>query len=501
MPPSGGRPELATCGLTGLLAALVLAACAPTGPRPAPTQLVAGETFVPRESVGPIHTPDPGPSGIVGPGLTFGPLPTPDGPLTPTEIVPGTVDRSTMAVTATYRVYAAITVRTGALEVTTRIQVRNDSGDGIDRLELNTIAARLGAIDVHAASVDDVPVTVAVADQTLTVPLGGILPDGASATVSVAYRATLRRGVTDSDWMFSRSGGTLALYRWIPWVSVALPFDRPNSGAPFVTASSPQVTVEILTDIPMVLAAPAANVDEFPAGNGLDWSFTVTDVRDVSIVLAPDFRVTRAKAGEIPIRAYTRPGGLSGRQLADLAAAAIATEAKQLGVAYPGTTLVVVQTPGGVALESPGLVWIPRALDSRNRTYAVYQGAAHQWFYGLVGNDQRAEPFADEAPADLLARTVLGTLRASRCGGENLDDPITGYSRACYYEVVFVQGGALLDDVRRQMGTARFWPALAGYVEAHRLGLGGTKALLEALRAASEVDLLPLLAPRFPSLY
>jgi hypothetical protein len=251
----------------------------------------------------------------------------------------------------------------------------------------------------------------------------------------------------------------------------------------------------------MVLAAPAAKVDKFPAGAGLDWSFTVQDVRDVSVVLAPDFRVTRGEAGGIPIRAYTRPGGLSGGQLADLAAAAIATEAKQLGVAYPGTTLVVVQTPSGVALESPGLVWIPRALDSRNRTYAVYQGAAHQWFYGLVGNDQRAEPFADEAPADLLARTVLGTLRASRCGRENLDGPITAYSRACYYEVVFVQGGALLDEVRRRMGTDRFWPALAGYVEANRLGIGGTKALLEALRAASSVDLLPLLAPRFPSLY
>ena len=475
---------------------MVLTACAPTTPRPALTQQVAGETDVPGTSGDDLPTSNPGPSGIVDPGATFEPLPTTEGPATPTAIVPGAVNRASMAVTATYRVTAAISVGSGGLDVTTRIQVRNDSGDGIDRLELNTIAARLGGIEVYAASVDDVPVTVAVGDQTLVVPLGGVLPDGASATVSVAYRATLRKSVTDSDWMFSRSGGTLTLYRWIPWVSVALPFDRPNSGVPFVTPSSPQVDVEILTDAPMVLAAPAAKVDEFPAGNGLDWSFTVRDVRDVSVVLAPDFRVTRAEARGIPIRAYTRPGGLSGRQLADLAAAAIATEAKQLGVAYPGTTLVVVQTPAGVGLESPGLVWIPRGLDSRNRTYAVYQG-----IYGLVGNDQRAEPFADEAPADLLARTVLGTLRASRCGRENLDDPITGYSQACYYEVVFVQGGALLDDIRRRMGTARFWSALAAYVQANRLDFGGTLALLEALRDASSVDLRPLLAPRFPSLY
>jgi hypothetical protein len=463
-----------------------------------PTQLVAAETYVPGPSGdGAVGSPDPGPSGIVDPGETAAPAET----TTPSSIVPGVVDRSTLEITATYRVNAAITVRAGALDVTTRIQVRNDSDAGIDRVELNTIAARLGGIRVHAATVDDVPVTVGVRDQTLTVPLGGVLPAGSTAVVSIAFRATLRKGLSGSDWMFSRSGGTLALYRWIPWVSEAIPFDRPNDGEPFLTVSSPQVDVELLTDEPMVLAAPSADVDEFAAGSGLAWSFTARNVRDVSIVLAPDFRVARASAGGIPIRAFTRPGGLSGRQLADMAAAAISTEADRLGVAYPEATLVVVETPAGSGLESPGLLWVPRRLDTRNRTYAVYQGVAHQWFYGLVGNDQQAEPFADEAPADLLARTVLGTLRASNCGRDTLDDAVTAYSRGCYREVVAVQGGRLLDDVRRRMGTNRFWAAMRAYVEANHNGIAGTKALLDALQAGSPVDLLPLLRSRFPRLY
>jgi hypothetical protein len=422
--------------------------------------------------------------------------------LPPTSIVPGTVDRTSLAVTATYHVNAAITVTTGALDVTTRIQVRNDSGEGIDRLELNTIAARLGGMRAYAASVDAVPTTVAVHDQTLTVPLGGVLPDGSSATVSIAYRATLRPGLSGSDWMFSRSGGTLALYRWIPWLSAATPFDRPNDGQPFVTVSSPQVDVELLADEPMVLAAPSADVDEFTADSGLAWTFSVQNVRDVSVVLAPDFRMARATADGIPIRAFSRPGGTSSRRLADLAAAAIRSESDRLGMGYPGAALVVVETPGsGSGIESPGLLWVPRRLDTRNRTYAVYQGVAHQWFYGLVGNDQQAEPFADEAPADLLARTVLGTLRASRCGRDTLDDAITAYSRSCYREVMFVQGGRLLDDVRRRMGTDRFWATLRTYIDANRNGIAGTRPLLQALRDASPVDLLPLLRPRFPSLY
>ena len=99
------------------------------------------------------------------------------------------------------------------------------------------------------------------------------------------------------------------------------------------------------------------------------------------------------------------------------------------------------------------------------------------------------------------SKYTCATLRASTCGRDRLDDPVTAYSRNCYREVVSVQGGRLLDDVRRKMGTATFWAALRAYLSANRDGIAGTKTLLDALRGASSVDLLPLLRPRFPSLY
>lgn len=472
---------------------------------PAATQAVAGHTSAPSAgAVPPRFTSGPEVDPIVEPGPTAAPTARPvetAGPGPVTSIVPGEVDRSSLDVRATYRVTAAITVSTGALDVTTRIEARNESGDGIDRLELNTIAARLGKAKITHASVDDRAVKVRVRDQTLIVPLGGVLPDGATTIVSVAYRATLRPGSTGSDWMFSRANGTLALYRWIPWISEAKPFDRPNIGDPFVTPTSPRVDVEILTDDRMVLAAPAADVEKFTAGPGNAWSFTVQDVRDVSVVLAPDFQVTRGEVDGVPILVYTRPRGLSGLQLLDLASAAVELESRQLGLDYPWTTLAVVETEAGPALESPGLVWIPDDFTPLNRTYAVYHTIAQQWFYGLVGSDQRAEPFAEEAPADLLARTALGTLRASRCPRQSLDGTIGAYSRTCYYEVVFVQGGLLLDELRRRIGTNRFWAAMRGYVEDNRLGIGGTRMLLEALRDATDANLLPVLRGRFPNLY
>jgi len=257
------------------------------------------------------------------------------------------------------------------------------------------------------------------------------------------------------------------------------------------------VRVRVTTDVDMILASPGAD----PTLDGRTWTFEVTDVRDVAVVLAPDFEVTTADAGGIPIRVYTRPGGLAADVVATQAARAIGREGDRLGVPYPWSAFTVAETAGGYGMEAPGLIWIPRGTASANLPYLVHHETAHQWFYGLVGNDQQAEPFADEAAADLLARTVLGGLRGSRCERAPLDRSIVAYSQGCYYEIVYIQGGNVLDDLREAMGTDRFWTALHDYVEAHRDGLGGTRQLLETLRAASPVDLLPTLQARFPDLY
>jgi hypothetical protein len=486
MQRSRGRSVLA------VVVGLALSACSPTPSRaPQATTLVAAQTDAP---------PPPSPS----PGSTdAAPLPseTP-GEAPASGIVAGSVNRTSLAISATYDVNAAITVATGALETATLIEVRNDSGDGIDRLELNTIAARLGSIRITDATVDDVPVKVRVRDQTLVVPLGGILPAGASARVRIEFRARLTTGLTGSDWMFTSAGGTLSLHRWIPWISREIPFDRPNHGNPFVTPTSPKVDVEIVTDERMDLAAPAAAILDVPLGAGRAWAFTLENVRDVSVVLAPSFNVIRREVGGVPVRVFTRAGSVNRDRLMGLAVDALRSEVDLLGVAYPWPVLSIVETQGGEGLESPGLIWIPRTESTLNRTYLVYHEIAHQWFYGLVGSDQQREPFADEGAADLIARTALGIIRNSRCPLEALDRAITRYSTNCYYEVIQVQGGLVLEEIRSRIGSNRFWRAMGAYLEDNRYGLGGTRRLLDALSdAAGDVNLLPLLRARFPSLY
>jgi len=177
---------------------------------------------------------------------------------------------------------------------------------------------------------------------------------------------------------------------------------------------------------------------------------------------------------------------------------ALSREAALLGP-YPYRTYDVAQTAGGFGMESPGLTWIPTGAG--NLTYLVAHETAHQWFYGIVGNDQARQPFADEAAADMVARYVTGLRRASRCSTARLDLTIYQYSSACYYEDIYIQGGNLLDDTRKSLGTTAYFAALRDYLAANRFKIATTQTLLATLDAHTSLSLAVRFRPRFPSYY
>lgn len=411
------------------------------------------------------------------------------------EIVPGSVDRTTLAIVGTYTVSLGLRFDPGKIDVHTRIEVRNASSRPIDRLELNTIAARLGHLQLGTVSVDGRAVHATIDDQTLLVPLGGILPPGATAVVRVHYSATLRRTLGGSDWLFSKANGIVDLYRWIPWLSLRRPFDRPNHGDPFLTVASPLVRVTITTDRPLVIAATGRRV----AKQGLVQTFEAHDVRDMTITASPYYRLTSATVGSTSVRVYAKPGFPAATVLG-YARTAIAKMGALVGT-YPYPTYTVAQSAGGSGMESPELSWIPAGVTGSHLRWLVTHETGHQWFYGLVGSDQARQPFADEAMADELARYVTGIRRSSRCSTARLDRSIYSYSSTCYFEVIYVQGSRFLDELRKRMGTTAFWAAVRGYVTAHRFGIATTQQLLTAIDDGTSLDFGPLFHQRFPGLF
>jgi len=431
----------------------------------------------------------------MGPGATtFAPAP---GPAT-SAIEPGSVGRSSLDVRATYATTLRLSYGTRRFAVHSAATITNMSDGPIDRVELNTAAARLGSLKLTSSLVDGRAVAARISDQTIIVPLGGILPSGATTVVRVKYTATLRTSLSGSSWLFTKAHGIVNAYRWLPWVSRRTPFDRPNHGDPFVTTTSPFVRLTVITDRKLVIATSGDRV--FRSADGRTQRFEARDVRDMTVSAAPDFRTRATKVGDTTIRYYYRSSANAAATL-DAASRAFRSIQARLGD-YPYPTFNVVQSAGGYGMESPRMIWIPYGVSSTNLRYLLAHETAHQWFYGMVGNDQARQPFADEAAADFVARYVTGTKRSSRCPTGRLDRTIYEYTARCYYEKVYIQGGNLIDAARRAMGSTAFWAALRRYVEVQRGGLVRNVTLLQALDDATPLDLgRRLFAARFPRDY
>jgi len=404
------------------------------------------------------------------------------------------LDRTSLDVSATYDVNAHLDWARGSLRVDSLISVANSSGGPLTRLEFNTVAAKLGRMHLISASVDGTSVSPNIAGQTLTITLPSTLAENATASVRIVYRAWFRHSFGGDDWLWSLTDGVASAYRFIPWVSRRVPFDRPNSGDPFVTPVSQFVRVTLSSERRLTFATSGDRTSD----DGLSQTFEARNVRDFNFTASPYYSVRSGLStdGQTKIRVYTRWGNAT--TILHSARRAFADYETWIGQ-YPYPTFSIAETPGGFGMESPALIWIPRSPPYLD--YLVSHETAHQWFYATVGNDQSTDEFADEALVDFMARTHVHLFRGSQCASDRFDLPIYHYSKFCYYEVIYIQGSDWLNKLRSDMGNANFWGALRQYYADYRFRISSDKALLEALRSHAGDWVLHRYHARFPSLY
>jgi hypothetical protein len=384
------------------------------------------------------------------------------------------------------------------VRVRTTIDLVNTSGGPIDRLQLNTVAAKLGNLRNLRARVDGESVKASKIGQTLKVPLGRTVSSGGSAKVFVAFKARLNANTGGRAWLFAKLGGVAQLYRFIPWVSRKTPFGSSNHGEQFVTPVSPRVEVTVSADRKLVWATTGRRVQKVDRRT---FHFVATNVRDFNIAASPSYRTVsgKSKNGKVTIIAHTRRH--NGQRLIRLARTELARYAAITGVAYPHDTYRIAETGGGLAMESPALTWIPASRPAYDHPYLVSHETAHQWWYSTVGNDQATNAFADEALADYYSRKAHLSIRSSRCATDRLDRATQAYSDLCYFEVVYVQGARFLDKLRKDFGSGKFKSAIRAYTKANRHDIANTARLLEAFRARMGDRVLKRYSKRFPTLY
>ncbi len=385
---------------------------------------------------------------------------------------------NSLGLDATYDVQATLKWARRKLIVTSTAVVTNNSAEAVDALTFNVAPAQIGRMVLGEVRVGPDAAAAVVDDQNIIVSLPVPLEPTQQTSVTIGYKAFFGRSALGKQWLFTKFSGIATAYRWIPWLSRRYDFITPTFGEPFVTQVAQEVRVSITTDRADVVLATSGRRTGV---EGLTQTFVANRVRDFNFSASPKYVATTEAWGDVAITYYTV--NLPVDKLASFTVRALQRFSNRVG-AYPYTELSVAESPGGYAMESPAMIWLPSATPIGNLNYLVTHEMAHQWFYGVVGNDQAKQPFADEALAEFLTRDLIGH-RASKCAQSVLDLRVYDYDRSCYYEVIYVQGDDYLEAYRQRVGDAAFWDGLRLYYDAYSFKIGGTRQLLETLDDAA----------------
>jgi aminopeptidase N len=139
-------------------------------------------------------------------------------------------------------------------------------------------------------------------------------------------------------------------------------------------------------------------------------------------------------------------------------------------------------------MEYPGLVLLISPQSP------VTHEVAHQWWYGIVGNNEYDDPWLDEAFATYSTDLHDGAQQVG-CWPGSLPVAITrdmGYWRAhqtSYGPYVYTYGSCMLHELERVIGSAQMAELLATYAKAHWYGVATPADFKNAAQAATMTDL------------
>lgn len=153
---------------------------------------------------------------------------------------------------------------------------------------------------------------------------------------------------------------------------------------------------------------------------------------------------------------------------------------------YPYETFEVVASDffiGG--MEYPNLVMIDESLyNTRDKffmEYVIAHETAHQWWYGVVGNDEVNEPWIDEALTEYstilyfekkygkeISNQLIEGMKnqTTSYSSKNIFKPTTEYRNSLEYSLnVYTKGALGFHKVRETIGDEKFFEILKKYYE------------------------------------
>ena len=410
--------------------------------------------------------------------------------------------------------YAAATLSVG--QVT---RVRNQTGEPLDRVVFQVMPATLGAFDLVTASVQGQSVVPTVDGSLLELALPSSLAPGAELDLELSYRLRVPRG----PGRISAGGHALALGNWFPTLAPHRgEWERhqyTEIGDAFVTEVA-DFDLRLTTSVPLVLAAGGEVVE----ADGTRFHVQAAGIRDLALSLSPDYAVAERAAGTTLVRGYAVDSSRA-QLFADTAARFLLWYGARFGT-YPYATLSLAEAelpPVWTGMEYPTIILLstkldlPVSIEGSELEELIAHETAHQWFYGLVGNDQVRAPWLDESFAEylpfyyyrqampdraetLFRERILAGLdeRVRRAGNLPLDSTVYDFpTDEPYFATIYNRGAGFLDELRGTIGDAAFEAALAEEVRLFSGKLASPQAVLDLFQRRTPINLNPLFARYF----
>ncbi|WP_328432306.1 M1 family metallopeptidase [Streptomyces sp. NBC_00453] len=360
--------------------------------------------------------------------------------------------------------------------------------------------------DNYHGSCSSMPITVtnvsggtagspSVACTALQITLPAPLAQGQSATIGFDLGITVPSGADrfGHDGAFSFVGNALPVLAVKDGSGWHLdPYT--NNGESFYSLAA---DFKVTLDHPSTLLVPATGTSaDTPGSSGRTvTTATASKVRDFAWAAGPFSKISGTSAAGTAINVYSVSdiSSSDAQSMLSTAKTAVDAHAARFG-AYPyGELDAVIDNNywfGG--MEYPGFV-----LDLVSTTALTHE-IGHQWWYGIVGDDEYNSPWLDEAFTDYSTDLALGKT-GTNCWNsvswasstENITNSMAYWDThsSRYSTVVYGYGKCALHDLRRVLGDTVMTKLLKDYATSHWYGVSTTSEFKAAAQAATTTDL------------
>ncbi len=440
--------------------------------------------------------------------------PTPGPPPTPT-VMPMPAYEGTSYEMDVFLDYAAHT-----LDVRQRIDYTNVTSDTLPDLMLNvhpnhsknTFELNDLKVDLDGELVEP---EVFPLDVTLRVQLPRPLDPDEHVAVLLDYTLNLPKIQSDEEFSkggFGYSNRSVSLGNWYP---VMAPYrdEKGWYGLKYFPVGDPYVTE--VADYSVTITTTEGVV---VAGTGLEtrtgrrWQYEVEQARSFAFAASDKYEVSTAQVGDVTVHSYYFPNNAEAGQVALETVTQAMELFTELYGPYPFSDYRLAETEFAGGMEFSGLTFLGSTFydqyDGTTRTPLLPLTAhevAHQWFYGLVGNDQLTEPWLDEAPSEYSAFLYYERYLPNDTDwwwfyavdqwapAGKIDNLIYIFrDNREYFDAVYRRGAQFMRDLRQAMGDPAFFAFLEEYQRRYAYQLIASREFFTLVQEFTTADLVPL---------